>query len=54
VRVMATVGHADMETTNVYLRKAGIELKGATERIGYRIPKIVAEGRVLEFARQEK
>jgi integrase len=38
VRVMATVGHSDMETTNVYLRKAGIEIQGATERLGYRIP----------------
>lgn len=53
VRVMATVGHSDMETTNVYLRKSGIELQGATERIGYRIPK--DEGaKVLEFARLEK
>jgi len=33
------VGHSDMETTNVYLRKAGIELKGGTERLGYEIPK---------------
>jgi integrase len=39
VRVMAIVGHADMETTNVYLRKAGIELNGGTERLGYSIPK---------------
>jgi integrase len=38
VRVMATVGHSDMETTNVYLRKAGIEIQGATERLGYKIP----------------
>ncbi|HAR42778.1 MAG TPA: hypothetical protein DCS07_09160 [Bdellovibrionales bacterium] len=38
VRVMATVGHSDMETTNVYLRKAGIELQGTTERLGYTIP----------------
>lgn len=37
-RVMAIVGHADMETTNVYLRKAGIELKDGTERLGYKIP----------------
>jgi len=37
-RVMAIVGHSDMETTNVYLRKAGIELKGGTERLGYKIP----------------
>lgn len=38
-RVMAIVGHSDMETTNVYLRKAGIELKDGTERLGYKIPK---------------
>lgn len=37
-RVMAIVGHADMETTNVYLRKAGIELKGGTEKLGYSVP----------------
>ncbi len=48
VRVMATVGHADMETTNVYLRKAGIELKGTTDRLGYRIP-IESESKVLSF-----
>ena len=47
-RVMAIVGHADMETTNVYLRKAGIELKGGTERLGYSIP--TAQGaEVLQF-----
>jgi integrase len=39
VRVMAIVGHADMETTNVYLRKAGIELEGGTDKLGYKIPK---------------
>jgi integrase len=39
-RVMAIVGHADMETTNVYLRKAGIELKDGTEKLGYKIPSI--------------
>lgn len=38
-RVMAIVGHSDMETTNVYLRKAGIELKDGTEKLGYKIPK---------------
>jgi len=39
-RVMAIVGHSDMETTNVYLRKAGIELKDGTEKLGYKIPKL--------------
>jgi hypothetical protein len=36
---MAIVGHSDMETTNVYLRKAGIELKDGTEKLGYKVPK---------------
>lgn len=52
VRVMATVGHSDMETTNVYLRKAGIELQGATERLGYRIPG-ESGGTVLPFPRPQ-
>ena len=47
---MATVGHSDMETTNVYLRKAGIELQGATDRLGYRIPE-ESGAKVLAFAK---
>jgi integrase len=47
VRVMAAVGHADMETTNVYLRLAGVEMKGATERLGYHLP---LEGGAQVFA----
>jgi len=27
-----------METTNVYFRKAGIELTGGTEKLGYKVP----------------
>jgi integrase len=38
-RVMAIVGHADIDTTNVYLRLAGVELKGATDKLGFEIPK---------------
>lgn len=38
-RVMAIVGHADIDTTNVYLRLAGVELKGGTDKLGYEIPK---------------
>jgi len=37
-RVMAIVGHADIDTTNVYLRLAGVEIRGATDKIGYQIP----------------
>ncbi len=48
VRVMAIVGHADMETTNEYLRKAGIELKGGTDKLGYKVP-VESEGKVLQL-----
>lgn len=39
---MAIVGHSDMETTNIYLRKAGIELKNGTDKLGYKIPREVS------------
>jgi integrase len=38
-RVMAIVGHTQIKTTNVYLRKAGIDVMGATEKLGYNLPK---------------
>lgn len=47
-RVMAIVGHADMETTNVYLRKAGIELKDGTEKLGYKLP-VTSSKNVIQF-----
>lgn len=37
-RVMAIVGHSDIDTTNIYLRLAGVDLKGATDRLGYELP----------------
>jgi len=37
-RVMAVVGHTQIDTTNIYLRKAGIDLKGVTNELGYSIP----------------
>ncbi len=49
-RVMAVVGHSDMETTNVYLRKAGIELKGATDKLGYAIPQTI-DAVILKFSK---
>lgn len=51
-RVMAIVGHSDMETTNVYLRKAGIELKDGTEKLGYKIPRHTG-AKIYEFKRAE-
>lgn len=38
-RVMAIVGHTQLKTTNCYLRKAGVELKGATDQLGYEVPR---------------
>lgn len=37
-RVMSVVGHNELRTTNGYLRKAGVEVQGATEKLGYQIP----------------
>lgn len=37
-RVMAMVGHTQLKTTNVYLRLAGVEVKGGTEKLGYTVP----------------
>jgi integrase len=48
VRVMAIVGHANMATTNVYLRKAGIELKGGTDKLVYSMP-FETEAKVLQM-----
>jgi len=38
-RVMAIVGHTQLKTTNGYLRKAGVDIKGGTDKLGYDIPK---------------
>ena len=37
-RVMSIVGHSQIKTTNGYLRKAGVEVQGTTERLGYSLP----------------
>lgn len=37
-RVMAIVGHSQLKTTNGYLRRAGVEVKGATDELGYSLP----------------
>lgn len=48
-RVMAIVGHRELKTTNGYLRKAGVDVLGATERLGYKLPGEIAQARVLAF-----
>lgn len=37
-RVMSIVGHGHLKTTNGYLRKAGVEVKGGTDKLGYKLP----------------
>jgi len=36
--VMSMVGHSQIKTTNVYLRKAGVDIKGGTDKLGYGVP----------------
>lgn len=52
-RVMAIVGHTQIKTTNGYLRKAGVEIKGATEELTYSVP-TTAAGVVLKMANYPK
>ena len=49
VQVMAIVGHSKMSTTDVYLRLAGVNVKGATEALGYRAPDLQMEATLLRF-----
>jgi integrase len=47
VKVMSIVGHKKMETTDIYLRLAGVDVKGATEALGYSTPKEVSTENVI-------
>jgi integrase len=49
-RVMAIVGHTQIKTTNVYLRKAGVDVQGATSKLGYSLPSD-EEGQVLSLVK---
>lgn len=50
-KVMAIVGHSQLKTTNGYLRKAGVEVRGATDELGYKMPSIGAMRQVLSIVR---
>jgi excisionase family DNA binding protein len=50
-RVMAIVGHNQIKTTNGYLRKAGVDVQGGTEKLGYDLPDDGIEGKVLPLKR---
>jgi integrase len=49
--VMAIVGHSQIKTTQAYLRLAGLELKGATDRLEIELPAETKGAKVLEFVR---
>lgn len=46
---MSIVGHSQLKTTNGYLRRAGVDLKDATEALGIEIPRDSGFGQVLKF-----
>lgn len=52
-RVMSIVGHTELKTTNGYLRKAGVDVQGGTDKLGYKVPK-EQRGRVLSLVHRSK
>ncbi len=48
-RVMAVVGHSQIKTTNGYLRKAGVDVQGTTEALGYKLPMAESEAKVYSL-----
>ena len=49
-RVMSIVGHSQLKTTNGYLRKAGVDVQGATDNLGYQLFK-EQNAKVIPLAR---
>jgi len=52
-RVMSVVGHSQIKTTNMYLRKAGVDVQGATDSLGYKVP-VESEGKVYSLTEAMK
>ena len=50
-RVMSIVGHTELKTTNGYLRKAGVDVKGGTDKLGYKLPQ-EADATVLKLVKK--
>lgn len=48
VKVMSIVGHSELKTTNGYLRKAGIDVKGGTDKLSFKVPKF--DGKLLKIS----
>lgn len=55
-KVMSIVGHKKMDTTNVYLRLAGVDVKGATDALSYSLPEDIGEGQLIavNFPKKKK
>lgn len=51
-RVMSMVGHHQLKTTNGYLRKAGVDVKGGTDKLGYKLPR-VNEAQIIKLLKQD-
>lgn len=47
-KVMSIVGHSRMSTTDEYLRLAGVNVKGATENLGFSLP-IISKTNIIDF-----
>ncbi len=52
-RVMAIVGHTEIKTTNVYLRLAGVDVKGATDDLGYKLPQ-TSEAQIYQISARKR
>lgn len=53
-KVMSIVGHTQIDTTNEYLRLAGVNVKGSTDMIGYQLPKESKDNLIQLFSRINK
>ncbi|MCG8337454.1 MAG: site-specific integrase, partial [Proteobacteria bacterium] len=47
--VQSIVGHSDLKTTQVYLRLAGVNVKGATDKLGFVLPNADSGGNILSI-----
>lgn len=52
-RVMSIVGHTEIKTTNVYLRLAGVDVKGATDDLGYKLPQ-TSEAQIYQIGARKR
>lgn len=54
VKVMTIVGHKKMETTDIYLRLAGVDIKGATDALSYKVPTEASVANVISVSFGQK